>query len=976
MDVIESLTTMRSGESNAAVERTLRRLGYPSRVDRKDLWTKPRAALGVPKPGSDCIEVVYWAGFPRAVVAYGIQPEVLLAYVTGPAFSQPPPVLLVFDASGNAKGLKRNGNQFHAAATVPLWKQTLSEPPGRISPIQATRVIQEVAEGNRNWFQDGRSKMVLGVLPRIFPEGTVILYELLQNAADSGASEAAFRLDSDTLLFLHNGFPFTENDVESISFVNFSRKPPDNIGFMGLGFKAAYEISDRPVVHSPPFCFRFDRNQEGGELLPIPTDCTHASLGCYSTCFRFPLKEQARGLIAEELERFDGRPLLYIGADLGRIATPRGDFHIRQSREVGQVRMLEVSESMNNSRTEYAVFSRELELSPAASQEFASDRTLELSQLEGRKQRVSIAISLDRGIPGAALSGRLQVYLPTDVRLPLGFDVQGNFLVGASRKELRHASGPWNREHFRTLPMLVADVLEWAKAQAPDTPDWASWYDLIPDWQELAEYLGPPAASGEGSESDFNLRSAFAAELSKRKLIPAVDHQGSLVFVTAEDATTVDDDLQEVLSVSDLASLSGSSVLSPRLSKMAKNRLAGYVKRFGPQEFRGSIEGSAWVDHIDAFSEGTASPQGRRQLAKVLAYLERNRLKYLGGLGKCTIVLTQDRRLRAAAEKDARKVYTLPDDDIRFFPEELADHYDAVHRGFRSELNRPGAMNLDSGITRDAVRALERVAPRLGPSQIATDIILPQFRGDRWQGVSDERLCRYTRFLMQHSSETKAATIGSDFKVKVRDPLRQYLPPTRTYFGKEYSIEGGRLDRLCANAEGVYFLSDDYFRSGGAKDDWTRFFSGLGLTALPRIRTSTRQIHERNLTELHRSTGEPGLNHMYLRASRIGDIKALHYALDDFVLDDPILKVIQELYTEKPPGWKDRLVQFVDMLEAGWAEYQNWLKKNLRYANLGYSTIERKRVRSLTTFARVLRDEPWLPVIDDLRASLRPSERD
>ena len=252
---------MQSSESRAAVERTLRRLGYPSRVDRKDLWTKPRAALGVPKPESDCIEVVCRGGFPRAVVAYGIQPEVVLAYGTGPAFSQPPPIALVFDSSGNAKGFKCDGNQFHATASAPLWEQTLSEPPGRISPIQATKVIHEVAEGNRNWFQDIRSQKVVGVsLFRILPQHTVAL----------------------------------------------------------------------------------------------------------------------------------------------RCA-----------------------------------------------------KSLELPQT----------------------------------------------------------------------------VIEWAKSQAPHTLSWACWYDLIPDWQELEGRLGSPAASGEGNESGINLRSAFVAELSKRKLIPAVDNQGSLVFV-------------------------------------------------------------------------------------------------------------------------------------------------------------------------------------------------------------------------------------------------------------------------------------------------------------------------------------------------------------------------------------------------------------------------------------------------------------
>ena len=356
---LQAVTIMQSIGLDTTVERTLRRLGYPSHVDRKDLWTKPRAALGVPNPGADCIEVVYWGGFPRSVVACGLQPDVVIAYAIGPAFSQPPPVTLVFDGSGHLKVLKRGGDRFHEDSTPPSWKETLAEPPGCLSPIQATKVIQEVARGNLNWLQDSRSKKVVGVLPRIFPEGTVVLYELLQNASDSGAREAAFQLESETLIFSHDGNPFTENDVDSISFINSSTKPLDTIGFMGLGFKSAFEISDQPEIHSPPFCFRFDRCREGGELLPTPTDCTHASLGGYSTLFRFPLKEQAKDLITDELERFDGRPLLYIGADLERITTPSGDYHLRKVQTEGENKVLEVSESLTESRTEYAVFNKE-----------------------------------------------------------------------------------------------------------------------------------------------------------------------------------------------------------------------------------------------------------------------------------------------------------------------------------------------------------------------------------------------------------------------------------------------------------------------------------------------------------------------------------------------------------------------------------------------------------------------------------------
>ena len=819
------------------------------------------------------------------------------------------------------------------------------------------------------------------MLQRIFPEGTVVLYELLQNAADSGAREAAFRLESETLDFLHDGFPFTENDVDSISFVNSSTKPPETIGFMGIGFKAAFEISDRPEIHSPPFCFKFDRHQEGGLLFPIPIDCSHSSFGTYSTFFRFPLKKEASGLIADELDRFDGRPLLYIGADLRRITTPSCDFHLRQVQSVGDIKILETFESVTKSRTEYAIFSRELKLSPDALQEFAISRNLEPSRYEGRKQRVSIAISLNKGVPDGERIGRLQVYLPTDVRLPLGFDVQGNFLVGASWKELRHASGPWNREHFRALPLLVANVLEWSKSETTNTSNWASWYDLIPDWQELEEHLGLHHVDGTGNVSEFNLRSVFAAELSKRKLIPAIDHRGSLVFVAPKDAIVVDQGLEEVLPVRDLSRLSNSKVISPALSEKAKGGLAGYVEQFGPAEFKASLEESGWIRHVEALARSTVSKRARHQIAEVLAYLERECDNYPGALVRCEVVLTEDGKFRATEEKDARRVYTLPDANIAFPTDELAVHYDVVHQGFRRDLNRPGEMNLKAGITRDAVKALERVAPTLGPRQIATDIILPLFQANRWQDVPDEQLLRYTRFLMMHYRQVKTAINTSDFKVKIRGLPRQYLPPNQVYFGQEYSLDGERLERLCANAEGVYFLSDDYLHEvGGAKDDWMRFFSELGVTAHPKIRTATHQIHEGAMGELLELTEEPWLPKTTLRASDIYDrkesryIRGSHYALNDFELDPPILKIINELYMVKPLGWRDRLVGFAAIVESGWAKYENRVKKELRYAEYHSSYIQSKRVGSMTSLGRLLRDEPWLPVLDDLGASRRPSD--
>ena len=180
---------------------------------------------------------------------------------------------------------------------------------------------------------------------------------------------------------------------------------------------------------------------------------------------------------------------------------------------------------------------------------------------------------------------------------------------------------------------------------------------------------------------------------------------------------------------------------------------------------------------------------------------------------------------------------------------------------------------------------------------------------------------------------------------------------------------------MCADAEGVHFLSGDYLHeAGGAKEDWAEFFSGLNVADQPRIRTTRHQIYEWSLDELRRLTEQPERERIALRASSISGIAAYSYVLDDFELDPPILETIRNLCKQNPPGWKDRLSSFAALLEAGWADYRNNTSKVLRYARYYSSDVKEERVAAPTAFARFLRDEPWLPVLDDLRTARRPSE--
>ena len=78
------------------------------------------------------------------------------------------------------------------------------------------------------------------IVEELYPDQAHFLFELLQNAQDTGATEAVFALSSEMLVFEHNGRPFDKGDIEGITNIGKGTKASDEeaIGRFGVGFKA------------------------------------------------------------------------------------------------------------------------------------------------------------------------------------------------------------------------------------------------------------------------------------------------------------------------------------------------------------------------------------------------------------------------------------------------------------------------------------------------------------------------------------------------------------------------------------------------------------------------------------------------------------------------------------------------------------------------------------------------------------------
>ncbi len=91
----------------------------------------------------------------------------------------------------------------------------------------------------------------------LYPDSAHLVFELLQNAEDAGALSACFELGKDKLSFIHDGRPFSREDLDSITnyFKSAKYEKDDTIGRFGIGFKSVFMCTETPRVYSDTVAF-------------------------------------------------------------------------------------------------------------------------------------------------------------------------------------------------------------------------------------------------------------------------------------------------------------------------------------------------------------------------------------------------------------------------------------------------------------------------------------------------------------------------------------------------------------------------------------------------------------------------------------------------------------------------------------------------------------------------------------------------
>jgi hypothetical protein len=295
------------------------------------------------------------------------------------------------------------------------------------------------------------------IVEDLYPDSAHFIYELLQNAEDTGATEAGFMLSGTGLVFEHNGRPFENKDIYGITDIGDRTKAEDDdkIGRFGVGFKAVFAYSETPHIWSPSYSFKI-------EHLVLPSAIAPSRDIGTRTRFEFPFNnpkkpaEQAHKEVGEGLRGLAETALLFLShLQCVRWRTSAG--------ESGQIM-----------RIQHADHHVEV-LKESSSEATSSLHFLKFDQpVPGlEKQRVAVAFALDflpnvkrfkadeplaKQFRIAETRGSVAVYFPAEKESSgLRFHLHAPFVPELSRASIKET--PANRPLFDQLAELAASSL-------------------------------------------------------------------------------------------------------------------------------------------------------------------------------------------------------------------------------------------------------------------------------------------------------------------------------------------------------------------------------------------------------------------------------------------------------------------------------------------------------------------------------------
>jgi hypothetical protein len=607
------------------------------------------------------------------------------------------------------------------------------------------------------------------VVEDLYPDSAHFIYELLQNAEDTGATEANFILSATGLAFEHNGRPFEKRDIYGITDIGEGTKAEedDKIGRFGVGFKAVFAYSETPYIWSPTFSFKIS-----DLVLPTAIDAK-PNLGA-KTRFEFPFNNPKKPL--EEAHDDVGKGFFELAETTLLFLSHLQSIGWESNAGSGQVLRIQ------HSNRHFEVL-KEANGKPTSSLHFLK---FDKPVVGLEKQRVAVTFALDllpnvpSFDPKKALAkqfriveaeGTVAVYFPAEKETSgLRFHLHGPFVPELSRASIKET--PANRPLFDQLGSLAADALEEIRDLGLLTADFLA---VLPNRQDQI----PDRYKG--------IRNSVIEAMNTRTLTPTHDKS----HAPAKDLLQARATLKDLLSEEDLEYLVDYNEDPPRWAVAATQRNTNVDR------FLASLAIKDWG--IDKFALLLTNKTGRggRRIAAPPYYAHGPDAEFVGWLSKKPVEWHQQLYALLYSElapagtlhrfKDAN-IVRLGDgqystSDKCYFPDGGGKGDDALPRVDAAIYNSGRAKTQQQ----NAQKFLEEIGVRVVGEAEQVEVILNQ-RYTKDAKIPDEKtnLRDLKRFVVLVEKEPQRATLFADYYIFEASDGKHWCKPGQLYLDNPF----------------------------------------------------------------------------------------------------------------------------------------------------------------------------------------------
>ena len=309
-----------------------------------------------------------------------------------------------------------------------------------IEQLQEKRV-RWVKTSKENDFEEG----ITNLLTELYPDNAHFIYELLQNAEDTGAKKVSFELQTHKLIFTHNGKKlFCDKDIEAITNIGKGTKKEDvnQIGKFGVGFKSVFSYTKSPSIYSGDYNFIITD-------LVVPQTIKPIDKKSNETVFVFPFnnplkdKNKAYEEIKEGLSNINRTTLLFLKS-ISEIEVKISNETYSINKQTDAIsKTVTITNTKSNKQTKFLVFTKPFP--------------------EEEKLYVSIAFRLTKnGETTIDNKAKVSIFFPAEKETSnLKFHIHAPFASTVARDSIS------DREENKVLIELIADLLceatEWIK---------------------------------------------------------------------------------------------------------------------------------------------------------------------------------------------------------------------------------------------------------------------------------------------------------------------------------------------------------------------------------------------------------------------------------------------------------------------------------------------------------------------------------